>query len=67
MCGTGGHRFTDRKLCYLPGGRLAWRPLVEEDEAKLDAIRASVGLSSIKQYAENIGTKYTPPSQLNCK
>ena len=55
------------QLCYLPGGGVAWRPMVEENEAKLNAIRASIGLSSIKQYAANFGGQYTPPSQLGCK
>ena len=55
------------QLCYRPGGGVAWRPLVEENEAKLDAVRASIGLSSIKQYAAHFGAEYVPPSQLGCK
>ncbi len=55
------------QVCYRPGGGFAWRPLVEENEAKLDAIRASIGLRSISQYAAAFGGRYTPPSQLGCK
>ena len=55
------------QVCHRPDGRYAWRPLVEEDETKLDAVRASIGLRSIKQYAAGFGGQYAPPSHLGCK
>ena len=55
------------QLCLRADGRYAWRALAEEDEAKLDAVRASIGLGSIKQYAAAIGAVYAPPSKLGCQ
>ena len=55
------------QLCFLKGGGYAWQPIENEDEAAIDAARETVGLGTIKSYAENFKIEYVPPSKKACE
>ncbi len=54
------------QLCFVKGGGYAWQPIEDEDESKINAVRAAVGLGTIQSYAANFKIEYVRPSQKSC-
>ncbi len=54
------------QLCFLKRGGYAWRPIENEDEAAIDAVRETVRLGTIQSYAANFKIEYVPPSKRQC-